>query len=93
MGGCQGDKRYDDGVCQPCSSCGVGEFISGPCVQDADGSFTAPCTACPLCDPGKYLAKPCTGTQQGLPDQASPAATQCHIFLSSNDALFASRAQ
>ena len=63
VSGCAGSLRYDDGVCQECLQCRVGQYISGDC------SSGATCTACPLCPAGKYLAKPCSGRQLGAPDQ------------------------
>jgi hypothetical protein len=71
VSGCEGNLRQDDGVCQACGQCKVGEYITGQCSRNQDGSFTNTCEACPVCDVGKYLSKPCSGKQLGAPDHVS----------------------
>ena len=45
-------------VCQRCSTCAAGRYISTTC----QGSTNTGCSACSTCAAGQYIAQPCAGT-------------------------------
>jgi hypothetical protein len=67
-----GNTLQDDGTCQDCQNCSVGEFIVKSCDGKSRNKDPIQCQPCQQCFEGYFMDKTCTGS-----DNSDVECTKC----------------